>query len=618
MNSMAGRNQRIAFPSETLFFSLITVLWPFTMEFLIWNIMDRYSSSELLDYWLSCLTAVIGFFAAFLIFRSLRKASLFIFALAAFLAALFPLTDLTKLIIGNDRLLQKACRWGIGILVSFGFAFVASRLMAIFMRSPKRLVRWSPAFLMMIVAIVIVLRPGSSVQKSAQQPDVILVVMDTARADHLSVYGYGRPTTPGLDWFSQRAAVYEKAMSPGPWTPSAHASLLTGLLPAEHGTDGDFLAFHPPGPSLPEALKSSGYRTAAVVNNPLLAASYGWNRGFDRYIESWRPKIAGSRIIWYIRSRDEDWVWYGNTKRSLQIARHWWLASGRHSRFLFINLIDPHSPYGDPQPFKDIYLDESAQKARDLSNNEEDYDAGLVRAAGTPLKRVIAHYDADIHYMDVCLNSFFRWLEQRKELDATLVILTSDHGERLGERGLLGHELGLDQATLHVPLIIRYPNHVPAGCFPNLVQTHGIFLSILGWTGIQAPIDRFQRMPALDHQHLSVTVAQIRHQGEYLEGLRKRNPKFDPTPFAGDWNSVFDGMWKLRVSNTGNVQLFHVPDDPAEEKNLIKDFPREAKRLISFLAELPDFRYGEKPKEIPKSIQELLKSLGYIGKSIRP
>lgn len=106
----------------------------------------------------------------------------------------------------------------------------------------------------------------------------------------------------------------------------------------------------------------------------------------------------------------------------------------------------------------------------------------------------------------------------------------------------------------------------------------------------------------------------MRDQKVYLEGLKKRNPAFDPSPYLGDWNSAFDGTWKLRLSNSGQIELFHIPDDPAEEKNLIKDFPKEAIRLISSIAELPDFSRGEKAVDIPQRIQEMLKSLGYIGK----
>jgi len=437
--------------------------------------------------------------------------------------------------------------------------------------------------------------------------------MDTARADHFSLNGYARATTPGIDRLAQQAAVFHSALSPAPWTPPAHASILTGLLPAVHGTDGDFLSFAPPGPSLPEILQQAGYATGAVVNNPLLPPNAGWSRGFDRFHTPWTyPARSLARILQKIQSRDENAQWHGRTPRSLQAARRWWAGIRDRPRFLFINLIDPHSPYGEQHAYRDAFLDESMTGGDDLPDESELYDAGLVRAEGPALARLIARYDGDIRHMDACLDAFFGWLDRRRELDTTLVVLTSDHGERLGELGLLGHQLGLDQKLLHVPLLVRLPARVEPGSHSSPVQTHGIFATILETVGVPGPDDGLPRIVALHQQELDVTVGQMRQQSWYLEDVRRLNESLDTSTIAGDWMTVSDGTWKLWRSNQGGVRLHHVLQDPAEEIDVAAGNPEIVERLARQLVRLPRFERGETAPEPGEEARELLRILGYI------
>ena len=150
-------------------------------------------------------------------------------------------------------------------------------------------------------------------------PDVILVVLDTTRKDHLSVYGYARPTTPALERFSEKARVYDRAWSPAPWTPPAHASIFTGLLPAEHGCEGGPL--DTPEPTLAEVLNDHGYATLGVVNNPMLSASKGWSRGFDEYREIWtRPGFSAAYPYWLATVWNEDWKFTGDTENLTRLG----------------------------------------------------------------------------------------------------------------------------------------------------------------------------------------------------------------------------------------------------------------------------------------------------------
>jgi arylsulfatase A-like enzyme len=447
-----------------------------------------------------------------------------------------------------------------------------------------------------------------------ERPHVLLVVLDTTRADHLSLYGYPRVTSPNLARLAEEAQIYEKAWSPAPWTPPAHASIFTGLLPAQHGCDGDQVAFDTPAPALAEVLSKAGYRTLGITNNPQLTAERGWGRGFDRWRGIWEESpLSLAAIRQRFERDDEDSLFSGDATRSVQWVRRWWARQGDRPRFVFLNLIDPHSPYGRGDPrVDDRFLDDSTREAEDLPNDSEEYDAGIAVAEGAALARVIARYDAELHFADAALGALLDWLRERGELDHTLVVVTSDHGERLGERGLLGHQLGLEDVLLRVPLLVRHPS-LPAGRISSPVQTHGIFDTVLQVVEVAAPPSPFHRVPALSEQTGDLVVAQMRHQGRYVASLRRRSPAFDPEPFAGDWVSVSDTTWKLVASSEGQLRL-HRPDlDPSEQRDFAAEQPAVVSRLARKARELPAFdpQRGNSPPEVDEKVRELLRNLGY-------
>jgi arylsulfatase A-like enzyme len=593
--------------------ALLVVGLPFTIELFIWGIIDTSVYLGLTDIVLMAAMIVTFLLFSLIIFRSWRQAVALAFSVLSGLIMLIKAKNFAGILWPGKGRPPLLVRWGPAFFISILIGYLLFRIMESVMTHKWSFLALSFLSSGLCFSSYFLLNPLFSVQRAHELPDIVLIVMDTTRADHLSVYGYPRHTTPCLEWISREGVVYENAFSPASWTPPGHASLFTGLLPSVHGTDGDSWSFDPPGPSLAEALRASGYRTAAVMNNPQLASSLGWSRGFEFYHETWTPpKPTIPQLIWMLEKRSDDWIWRGDTKRTMRIARRWWNGRPRNPRFLFLNLIDPHSPYGDNHSSKDMFLDDITRKAPEISNDSEDYDSGLLRAQGPALKRVIAGYDGDIRYMDSCLESFLRWLKGRGELDHTLIAITSDHGERLGEKGLLGHQLGLDRVLLHVPLILRYPQKLGPKRAKQLVQTHGLYMTILNLVGKKAIGDQPARMPALDDQKLSVVVAQMRHQGEYLNSLLKRNPTFDTSPFAGDWASASEGDWKLHRSNAGTIHLYNLLDDPAEEKDIAAAHPDVVKRLIPFIKGLPECTLLKKDKEVPADLKDLLRSLGYI------
>ena len=320
-------------------------------------------------------------------------------------------------------------------------------------------------------------------------PDIVLLVMDTTRRDRLSVYGHPRPTTPGLELFAREGTVYDDAWSVSPWTPPSHASIFTGLLPAVHGIDGQF---EPPfdfdGDTLPEVLSQAGYRTAGFVANYMLHAP-GWKNLFDVYLP---PEFTQNHSLvapmnFFFRGFGKEERLARPSKHVLERAKTWWKANPEGPRFLFVNLLDPHWPYRPSKQFYDRFLDGvDPEEAYEKTYHELRYYANPGLSA-RDRDLVGRRYDAEIAGMDQQIGYFVQWLRDRGDLNNTLFVITADHGERLGERGLMGHALVVDPYLLRVPLLVRYPEKVPCKREPRRVQLDGLPGYILHLAGVPAP-----------------------------------------------------------------------------------------------------------------------------------
>lgn len=282
----------------------------------------------------------------------------------------------------------------------------------------------------------------------AHRPDVILVSIDTLRADHVGSYGYARDTTPFLDRFAREEAIlFERAFTSCPWTLVAHMTMLTGLFPAQHGVVNADLALSENIPMLAERLKAAGYQTVALFQPSWLHERFGFARGFDVFRSHGSAEEAGEHL------REE--------LAKLDPAR---------PTFLFYHLFDVHNGpmasgehmiYPSPEPFQDLFLPGAADKLPKVApdvlwDSENLLDPEQVEA-------LVALYDGGIRHVDTRLEEAFGQLRERGKLEDALVIVTADHGEALAQRGrLVGHG-ELAQEGLHVPLIVRRPDRAGAG-----------------------------------------------------------------------------------------------------------------------------------------------------------
>jgi arylsulfatase A-like enzyme len=451
-------------------------------------------------------------------------------------------------------------------------------------------------------------------------PDIVLLVLDTTRRDRLEVYGYDRPTTPRLVGLAARAEVYEDAWSVAPWTPPSHASMLTGLLPAEHGVDGQGTS--PPLPealeTLPEVLAAAGYRTAGFPANAILTAP-GWSAAFQEYRGA---NFAGkhSLIPWlnrFERGRTELERDDRRTVHLFERTRSWWLDHSDGPRFVFLNLMDAHRKYHPTDEDFARFLPgvDRAEAERIDAEFWERFDAKRYQHDFSEHELDVLNrlYDAEIAGMDREIGRFTDWLEARGDLDDTILVITSDHGERLGERGVIGHKLSQDPYLLCVPLIVRWPAKLPAARIERRVQLDGLPGYVLHLAGVEAP--PVMARNSLDQQDRELAVAQLRHPKGVMEDLAKHIADLDPSPYDGDWFFVADRQGfclELPVRETPEPgRLTDTVNDPDFTRDVSAEHPERAARLRAAAEALPRFGAPLEVEQTPEMIENL-RALGYI------
>ncbi len=314
-------------------------------------------------------------------------------------------------------------------------------------------------------------------------PNVLLIVLDDVRAASLSLYGYNRPTTPNLERLARKGVVYSEARSPAPWTLPSHASMMTGRWPHELSVGPD-LPLDGTFPTLAESLARQGYATAGFVGNTTYCnALYGIDRGFARYedmeenrtvslFETVRSSGLGRRVIQVLGYPISGGMGVTSVRKTAAMLNRdvlGWLA-GRPAAepfFVFINYYDAHIPYvfhGDPASRFGLAALPVAEH-REIDKRFWDAEEGKPTPAQFTTEQIIGEgyrlfqdsYDSCIAYLDRHVGLLLDEIEHRGLLENTLVIVTSDHGEQFGERGLMGHGVSLYRREVHVPLLVIPP-----------------------------------------------------------------------------------------------------------------------------------------------------------------
>jgi choline-sulfatase len=432
---------------------------------------------------------------------------------------------------------------------------------------------------------------GCGMRRTGAGANVLVVTIDTLRADHLGCYGYRRPTSPRIDALAKEGTLFETAYCPMPTTGPSHASLFTSLYPRRHGMLKNGWKLAEDLPTLAESLKQHGYRTGAVVSSFVLDPCFGMARGFDDYDSSFEAERAtmGREIMW-----EGEAVNGGFDQRAdattLKAAR--WLEERQDERFfLWVHYFDPHSPYEPPEPHARDYLAE-------------------VQAPG--LQETVARYDGEIRFVDEELGKLLDRLDSLGLRSRTLVVLTADHGEGLGQHNWMHHGLHLYEEAVRIPLAFRLPGVVAAGRrVEALAEMIDVAPTILDLVDLPRE-PRFggqSLVPALLGESTSERLAFLERRRYELEGEEAEAVKGDK--FGVRYRS-YKYHW---APDEGTEQLFDLSADPTELHNL-------AARLPSLAASLQERirswrREEEAGRALPgqtvsPEIEKRLEALGYV------
>jgi arylsulfatase A-like enzyme len=423
-------------------------------------------------------------------------------------------------------------------------------------------------------------------------PNVLLVVLDTVRAQSLAAYGYGRPNTPELERLARAGVRFERALATAPWTLPSHASLFTGRLAHELST-GWRVPLDATYPTLAESLARHGYLTAGFVANTLYcSANFGLDRGFVHYEDygiSLGQVVRGSALGRLVASNERLRDLIGvhqllGRKPAAQVNGDFlrWLDRREPGRpfFAFLNYYDAHTPYLPPAEF--------AQKFSPVIPRGYFHEGA--RLAPEVIDELRDAYDGAIAYLDYELGRLLADLRERGLLDDTLLIVTSDHGESFGEHGLMAHGNSLYLNLLHVPLVIVNPARVPTGrSIAEPVSLRDIPATVVDLIGLDGEIG-FPGKSLSRHWADPLPVTTLSGDVLLAEVEQSRGqPKWYPVMKGSMRSLVSRGMHYIRNDGDGREEIYDIDGDPWEKSDLSGS--ERGRRLIGqFRQRLPPRR----------------------------
>jgi len=441
-------------------------------------------------------------------------------------------------------------------------------------------------FLFMTASVILpAYRSGNPVRPNV----ILLIVVDTLRADHMSTYGYFRQTTPRIDALSRESIVFKNAVAQAPWTTPSIASLFTSQDPAALGFEGeDPVELDDSFVTLAEVFRDNGYKTQAVVSHDFIGTKLKFNKGFDSFDQS------NAKGYGHISSP-------AVTKAALSFVEQ----HARDRFFLFLHYFDPHFDYVLHPEF------DYDPDYRGSIRSGEFKDSLLAKAATMTEKdrnHLKALYDSEISFTDEYIGRFLDELKRLGLYDSSLIVLTADHGEEFSERGdhWIGHTKKLYQDLIHVPLIIKLPDGAARRTVEDDVGLIDVMPTIVGHLALETPRSYRCEGRSLD-----------------LNGNAPPEPRpiFSETRRLAKLQSVVWKGWKLIYDlRRGSQELYDLNDDPEETRNLAAANPRERDELRAFLwswrAEIARLRAGikvEPKRPIFNDVEHArLRSLGYI------
>jgi len=468
--------------------------------------------------------------------------------------------------------------------------------------------------------------------KPAAPRNVILITIATLRSDRLGAYGNPSVRTPALDALARAGVVFADANAQIPSTLPSHASILTGRYPTGHGVhDNGVYVLAPQETTLAEILSDAGFATAAFVSAFVLDHRFGIDQGFATFGDTMEAPLrsgaaptpapgqaaANPIAAWWVDT------WFGPYQRRGESTVRYataWLDSLRATAdappfFMWVHLFDPHEPYDPPPPFERLY-DRDYAGAMDGSGETFHMEAAAGRVTERDIEQMRARYDAEVTYADRCVGALLDSLGAWGLLSQTLLAVTADHGEGLGEHDYyFEHGSRLWEPLLRVPLLLAGPG-VPSGRpIEGRVRSVDIMPTILAQLGLEPPA-------SIDGVSL---WDRIRGEGSEVASYAETQCRQQAMPVGESLRALSSGRWKLLISSRRDgahgsapqFQLFDLQSDAGETRNLVRERARVAESMIEEIAEIvaaepPDSLRGLSTQAMDEETVAKLRALGYV------
>jgi len=498
--------------------------------------------------------------------------------------------------------------------------------------------------------------------------NVLFVVMDTVRKDHLSVYGYDQATSPGLEAVAEEATVFEEAVAPAPWTLPVHASMFTGLYPSQHGASQEN-PYLEGVTTLAESL-SDTHATACYSSNAWITPYTHLTDGFDdqdnffevmpgeflsgpmarawktlndneslRRVADWMVSVGNRFHEYFANSEGADSKTPQVIDRTMEFVRG---ADDRDdSFFAFVNLMDAHLPYYPPEKYRREFAPDVDSSA--VCQNSKEYNCGARSIDDDEWADIQGLYDAEIRHVDAELERLFDWLKAEGLWEDTMVIVCSDHGELFGEHDLYGHEFGIYDPLVNVPLLIKHPDLAPDRR-DDQVELIDLYHTVLDHAGVEAAdatqpfdptrsllSDRYRDFEAgPDHEHrvaIDPDYAFVEYYRPVVE-LKQLENKASAAGIELDEDSRFYSRMRAARRPDGKYvrneriadECYRLDEDPGETENLVGTGDSLCEEIEATLARFEERAGGEWKavddadvlEDMSDDAKDRLQDLGYI------
>ncbi len=464
------------------------------------------------------------------------------------------------------------------------------------------------SFVLFVLIVSAALLLTSCSEPADPRPDIVIVVLDTVRDDYvgIDVPGYpGEPLTPWFDRVAAEGVDFTHAYANAPWTVPSHASLLTGRYPSTHKCTGYNWKFEYPGPTLAERLNESGYTTVAFFSNPWLTDRLtGIMRGFDeQYVD---PRF-GSEVLSIPTQGGPETIGF---------VERWLEGREDDAPFLmFVNILEAHLPYAPPSYYREAYLPEVGPREVVRGEMADSVNVGLKDWEDVDWEHVRRMYAGDVNAADSLFGMLVQSLRRHDVYDDAVIIVTSDHGELIGEYGFFEHQFGVYEELLAVPLAIRAPGHLEAGVRNDPVMLTDLYATVLDLAGLESRVE-----PEVSHTLLGEPLPDDRPiVAEYagpssplLVKVHELAPELDEPFLKTAYSTVRVGDWRLTVGSDGSNRLEDFSDEPMTQEELQTRGREIAMALRRFLPH-PVTAASSADLEADEDLQERLRSLGYIN-----